>query len=115
MDSSACLWATPEPAPSGTPSASTITPASAPLRDEESMADPEPHGAPKTVRHPLVERILSGSAPDAIRLSAARGALPLPLQDLVYAQICLLNDAQLAVVQAAKDSLDNLTGETLLP
>src|SRR6266704_2602499 len=66
-------------------------------------------------RHPLVERILGGSAPDAIRLSAARGALPLPLPDLTYLQVCLLSDARPEVAQAAADSLANLTSDTLLP
>ena len=79
------------------------------------MADPEPQVASKTARHPLVERILSGSAAESIRLTAARGALPLPLQDLVYAQICLLQDEQPAVVQAATESLGKMTGETLAP
>jgi len=79
------------------------------------MAVPEPQGAAKTARHPLVERILTGSAPDPIRLAAARGSLPLPLQDLVYAQICLRNDASPAVVQAATESLAALTGDALLP
>ncbi len=66
-------------------------------------------------RHPLVQRILGGSAPDAIRLSAARGALPLPLPDLTYLQVCLLSDARPEVAQAAADSLANLTSDTLLP
>src|SRR5437867_968333 len=79
------------------------------------MAVPEPQGAAKAARHPLVERILTGSAPDPIRLAAARGSLPLPLQDLVYAQICLRNDASPAVVQAATESLAALTGDALLP
>ncbi len=79
------------------------------------MADPEPPAPSRTARHPLVERILSGSAPESIRLTAARGALPLPLQDLVYTQICLLNDPEPGVVQAATESLDKLTGDALLP
>ncbi len=79
------------------------------------MAVPEPQAATKTTRHPLVEKILAGSAAESIRLTAARGALPLPLQDLVYAQICLLQDEQPAVVQAASESLRKMTGETLAP
>ena len=79
------------------------------------MAAAEPQrGAPRT-RHPLVEKILSGTAPAAIRMGAARGALPLPLQDLVYAQICLLHDAAPQVVQAATESLAGLSGDSLLP
>ncbi|HYS04072.1 MAG TPA: hypothetical protein VEW47_02670 [Candidatus Dormibacteraeota bacterium] len=79
------------------------------------MAAPEPQAAPKPPRHPLVEKILAGSAAESIRLTAARGALPLPLQDLVYTQICLLQDEQPAVVEAASESLGKMTGETLAP
>lgn len=79
------------------------------------MTAPEPLGTSKAARHPLVEKILAGSATENIRLNAARGALPLPLQDLVYAQICLLNDEQPAVVQAATESLAKLTGDALPP
>ncbi len=69
---------------------------------------------PATARNPLVERILSGSAPDAIRLSAARGALPLPAADLAYVQICLLQDSLSEVAQAAAESLGKTTPETIL-
>jgi hypothetical protein len=77
------------------------------------MSTPEPQPAAKA-RHPLVQRILDGSAAESIRLTAARGAFPLPLQDLVYTQICLLNDEMPAVVQAATESLGQLTDDTLL-
>ena len=79
------------------------------------MSAPEPQATAKPARHPLVQRILDGSAGESIRLTAARGALPLPLQDLLYAQICLLQDEAPAVVQAATESLAKLTGEALLP
>jgi len=79
------------------------------------MPAPEPQSAARAARHPLVERILAASAPEAIRLTAARGALPLPLQDLIYAQIRLLDDALPAVVQAATGSLADLADDALLP
>lgn len=79
------------------------------------MAATEPQGGAAKARHPLVEKILTGTAPEVIRMTAARGALPLPLADLVYAQICLLHDALPGVVQAASESLAKMTGETLLP
>jgi hypothetical protein len=79
------------------------------------MSAPEPQATAKPARHPLVQRILDGSAGESIRLTAARGALPLPLQDLLYAQIRLLQDEAPAVVQAATESLAKLTGEALLP
>jgi len=79
------------------------------------MPAAEPQSAARAARHPLVERILAASAPEAIRLTAARGALPLPLQDLIYAQIRLLDDALPAVVQAATGSLADLADDALLP
>ncbi len=65
-------------------------------------------------RHPLVEKILEGSAPEALRQAAARGAMPIPLHDLVYAQICLLQDGVPAVAQAAVASLAAISEGNLL-
>ncbi len=65
--------------------------------------------------HPLVERVLAPSAAEAIRLGAARGALPLPPQDLLYLQIRLLEDAAPAVGAAAADSLARLPMDSLVP
>ena len=79
------------------------------------MGAAEPLAAPSRARHPLVEKILSGTAPEAIRMTAARGALPLPLQDLVYAQICLLHDELPQVVQAATESLATISPDALIP
>ncbi len=80
------------------------------------MAAPEPPLAPPVPnRHPLVERILGGTAPDAMRLTAARGALPLPLTDLTYLQICLLRDSRPEVAREAADSLARIPAETLEP
>lgn len=79
------------------------------------MGAAEPLAAASRARHPLVEKILSGTAPEAIRMTAARGALPLPLQDLVYAQICLLDDELPQVVQAATGSLATISPEALIP
>lgn len=79
------------------------------------MGSPEPLPAPAgPSRHPLVDRILGGNTPDAIRLSAARGALPLPVHDLTYVQVRLLEDALPEVAEAARDSLANLAPETIL-
>jgi cell division septation protein DedD len=66
-------------------------------------------------RHPLVERVLAPSAAEAIRLGAARGALPLPPHDLVYLQIRLLEDAAPAVAAAAADSLARVAIGSLVP
>jgi hypothetical protein len=65
-------------------------------------------------RHPLVARILDPSAPEALRLSAARGALPLPLQDLILVQVRLLRDALPQVSGAAQASLAQVPEETLM-
>ena|SRR5437773_2266094 len=79
------------------------------------MTVPDPQaGATRVPRHPLVEKILAGTAPEAIRMTAARGALPLPLHDLIYVQVCLLNDTLPGVVQAAGESLSKMADEALL-
>jgi hypothetical protein len=76
------------------------------------MAGPDTPTA-ATGRHPLVERILDPAAPEALRLSAARGALPIPLQDLVMVQVRLLQDALPQVSGAARASLAQVPEETL--
>jgi hypothetical protein len=67
----------------------------------------------RTARHPLVENILTGGAPDAIRLTAARGALPVPPLDLLYLQVCLLKDEHPEVARAAGESLAEMAPEAL--
>jgi len=65
-------------------------------------------------RHPLVERVLASSSAEAIRLGAARGALPLPPHDLLYLQIRLLEDTAPAVAAAAAESLTRLPMDSLV-
>jgi len=65
-------------------------------------------------RHPLFERVLQPNAPEALRLGAARGALPIPLQDLVALQVHLLRDPSPEVAAAAGDSLERLPPESLV-
>jgi len=72
-------------------------------------SNPLPQG-----RHPLVERVLAPGAPEAVRLGAARGALPIPLLDLTYLQVILLGDPAPAVAGSARDSLGKLQAQTLL-
>jgi hypothetical protein len=69
------------------------------------MSPAETAAASLPGRHPLVRRILQGGVADTIRLTAARGALPIPAHDLIYLQVQLLNDAQPAVAQSATESL----------
>jgi hypothetical protein len=55
--------------------------------------------------HPLVERILAPDAPPSARQAAARGALPIPREDLIELWVCLRNDADPEVRIACKESL----------
>ena len=74
-------------------------------------AEPLPVAAP---RHPLFARVLQPDAPEALRLGAARGALPLPQHDLVALQIRLLKDPSQPVAAAARDSLGRLPDDGLI-
>src|SRR5262245_66677586 len=65
-------------------------------------------------RNPLVARILAPDAPAALRLSAARGSLPLPAADLVEIQVRLLADGNAAIATAARTSLGRI-GQDALP
>jgi hypothetical protein len=69
---------------------------------------------PPRARHPLVQRVLDPDAPEAVRLGAARGGLPIPPIDLAYAQVRLLSDPSPAVEGAARDSLQKLQADALL-
>jgi len=70
---------------------------------------PTPAGAP-----PIVDRILSGSAPIALRLAAARGALPLPRATLARLYLHLQNDPDESIRTAAATSLGELTPELII-
>ena len=64
-------------------------------------------------RHPLFDRVLQPGTPEALRLSAAKGALPIPPHDLVPLQVRLLDDPAASVALAARDSLEKLPVEGL--
>jgi hypothetical protein len=70
---------------------------------------------PATSKHALFERVLARDAPEALRLGAARGALPVPAQDRVLLQIRLLADPLPAVVAAAREGLAATATEALAP
>ena len=55
--------------------------------------------------HPIVERILSGEAPPNLKQAAARGALPIPREDLIELWVLLRNDADAEVRMACKENL----------
>ncbi|HEV8198707.1 MAG TPA: hypothetical protein VGS03_01655 [Candidatus Polarisedimenticolia bacterium] len=64
-------------------------------------------------RHPLFDRVLQPGAPETLRLSAAKGALPIPPHDLVPLQVRLLDDPAASVALAARDSLEKIPVESL--
>ena len=58
-----------------------------------------------TSTDPTVQAIISGKAPPAARLAAARGLLPLPQADLLEALVYLRVDGDAKVAQAAQATL----------
>ncbi|HXT64169.1 MAG TPA: hypothetical protein VN696_14115 [Pyrinomonadaceae bacterium] len=61
-----------------------------------------------------MKSIVSGAAPPAARMAAARGLLPLSQGELLEALICLRGDTDQAIAQAAQATLDSQTPEDLL-
>lgn len=55
--------------------------------------------------HPIVERILSGQAPPQLKQAAARGALPIPREDIIELWVLLRSDADEEVRMACKENL----------
>jgi len=64
--------------------------------------------------NPVVQAIVSGTAPQPARLAAARGLLPLPQSDLleVLVALCLSDDSEIA--EAATETLQSEPPEDLL-
>ncbi len=56
--------------------------------------------------HPVVQSIISGTAPLGARSAAARGLLPLPQADLLEALVHLRSDSDAEVARAAQATLD---------
>src|ERR1051325_7607064 len=67
-----------------------------------------------TSTNPLVQSIISGAAPPAARMAAARGLLPLAQTELLEALVVLRSDSDQAIAQAAQATLDSQTPEDLL-
>src|SRR5712692_9494103 len=67
-----------------------------------------------TSNNPVVMSIISGAAPPAARLAAARGLLPLPQADLLEALVHLSADNDPAVARAAQETLDSQQPNDLL-
>jgi hypothetical protein len=67
-----------------------------------------------TSTNPVVKSIISGSAPPAARLAAARGLLPLPQADLLEALVYLSTDNDANVAGAAQATLQTQQPNDLL-
>lgn len=67
-----------------------------------------------TSRNPAVQAIISGAAPEAARMAAARGLLPLPQADLLEVLVALATSNEQQISSAAQATLDSQEPETLL-
>lgn len=67
-----------------------------------------------TSTNPVVQAIISGRAPQAARMAAARGLLPLPQADLLEALVALRENEDTEVAQAAATTLEAQEPDTLL-
>jgi hypothetical protein len=67
-----------------------------------------------TSTNPVVQSIISGKAPPAARLAAARGLLPLPQADLLEALVHLSADGDAEVARAAQSTLEEQQPNDLL-
>jgi hypothetical protein len=61
----------------------------------------------------LASRVLAGQAPQALRLAAARGALPLPPEEILHLQVALRRDRDEQVRALAEASLRQLPSQTI--
>ncbi|MFB3850866.1 MAG: hypothetical protein ACE14Q_02955 [Acidobacteriota bacterium] len=61
--------------------------------------------------HPLVEQILSGKVPEAVKKAAARGALPIPREDQIELWACLRNDSDPEVKIQCRQNLASIPFE----
>lgn len=67
-----------------------------------------------TSTNPVVQAIISGRAPQAARMAAARGLLPLPQADLLEALVALRENEDAEVAQAASATLEAQEPDALL-
>jgi hypothetical protein len=61
--------------------------------------------------HPLVEQILSGKVPEAVKKAAAKGALPIPREDQIELWACLRNDSDPEVKLQCRQNLASVPVE----
>jgi hypothetical protein len=57
------------------------------------------------VSHPIVEQILAGAAAPHIRQAGARGALPIPREDILELWVCLRNDGDQGIKMTVRENL----------
>jgi hypothetical protein len=67
-----------------------------------------------TSTNPIVQAIIAGTAPQAARMAAARGMLPLPQADLLEVLVALRGSVEAEVATAASATLEAQTPESLL-
>jgi len=67
-----------------------------------------------TSTNPVVQAIVSGTAPQPARLAAARGLLPLPQNDLLELLVALKESADHEISDAASETLESQTKDELL-
>jgi len=67
-----------------------------------------------TSTNPVVQAIISGSAPQPARLAAARGMLPLPQNDLLEVLVALTTSDDAQIAAAATETLKAESSEDLL-
>ncbi|HKY43138.1 MAG TPA: hypothetical protein VJM50_08575, partial [Pyrinomonadaceae bacterium] len=67
-----------------------------------------------TSTNPVVQAIISGSAPQPARLAAARGMLPLQQSDLLEVLVALASSDDVQIAAAASETLKAEASEDLL-
>ena len=69
---------------------------------------------PQLSPHPLLERVLDPAGPRPLKLAAARGALPLPRQDMIVALVHLAAGGDAEIASESRKTLSATPGEILL-
>lgn len=67
-----------------------------------------------TSTNPVVQAIVGGTAPPQARMMAARGMLPLAAEDLIEVLVCLCDDGDGGIAQAAVATLAEQPAEVIL-
>lgn len=67
-----------------------------------------------TSQNPVVQAIITGTAPQPARLAAARGMLPLPQNDLLEVLVALTTNEDPEISEAANETLASETSDSLL-